>query len=855
MNNNRINLIGVSDHSSGREMQPGECARIVNLTKVNNTLRPVPSPAQIGGMAGMGREVCYIHICNNLQHIISTNGSSLIHEADYDGTTATTKDITLTTIDSPITSISSLGQTLIATTAYKVYYFLYKKDAYIALGNNPPMPIIRFNEVNIQNEGVITDAITYQGRLEKIDASHHEEFSNLILGSLYKIRDEIHKQHGFFAPVVVRYALRLYDGNHILPSPPIVVGLNNYNYCRKEHYLTFHYNEEADTTMLMQNAFLLDTIGIEYYIENCDLANWSDIVTGIDIFVSRELSMIEDSAIDNGAYYDKTGNKSEYVYKYQIPLVNAASIEQALRDETLFYHLTTIEIDKATIKTSTLIKHETKSDLIIYRPRLITDTANLNTVGARVSYVYNSRLHLADITKEYFKGYNPILFQTSINTDNSNALVRISTRITLDNGGFDEVAWNTTIPYFDYKLSPLLSYPDGNATSITFTIRHDGYEYHKTFPLKCIDNENRASYIDPEIQTIDVTTWDKTEITPDNLNSFNTLPATIQVGLRNRMLVSQVNNPFFFPSELSFDISKGAITGIASTTATLSQGQYGEFPLYIFTEEGVWTMQVGSEDVCYSRCNPLNNELHNIGSFILSAGSTIIYRSGNKLLTLAGAESSVLLSLDEIIPSTFYDDISTLSPKLTPAATDTTSLSDYLDGKISALYNHKRNELMLCNPHFSYSLVLHIPTGHLYRWQQSFSTIVSGGTTLLAQGSNGLLYDLGRDIAAHKQIAIVTQPIQFAPDTYARLRRIMWRMQGSYCNISLYVLASHQPHGQYGIIHHSTYNGSVAGHLPLRIWAAPYKYYRLILTGSVSHNFSIDSIDLSYDLTESNKLR
>ncbi|MBE6306813.1 MAG: hypothetical protein E7084_04095 [Bacteroidales bacterium] len=855
MNNKRINLIGVSDHSSGREMQPGECARIVNLTKVNNTLCPTPTPAQIGGMAYMGRKVCYIHLCNNLQHIISTDGDSLFHEADYDGTSTTTKDISLTTLDSPITSISSLGQTLIATTACQVYYFLYKKDAYIALGNNPPMPIIRFNEVNIQNEGVITDAITYQGRVEKIDASHHEEFSNLILGSLYKIRDEIHKQHGFFAPVVVRYALRLYDGNHILPSPPIVVGLNNYNYCREPHYLTFHYNEATDTTMLMQNVFLLDTMGIEYYIESIDLANWSDIVTGVDIFVSRELAMIEDSAIDNGSYYDKSGNKSEYVYKYQIPLVNTTSIEQALRDETLFYHLATIDIDKATIKTPTLIKHETRTDLIIYRPRLTTDTTNFNRIGARVSYVYNNRLHLADISKEYFKGYNPILFQSSINESSSNALVRISTRITLENGGVDDVAWNTSIPYFDYKLSPLLSYPDGNAISITLTIRHDGYEYHKTFPLKCIDNENRASYIDPNIQMIDVTTWDKTEITPDSLNNFNTPPSTIQVGLRNRMLVSQVNNPFFFPAELSFDISKGAITGIATTTMALSQGQYGEFPLYIFTEEGVWTMQVGSDDVCYSRCNPLNNEIHNIGSLLLSAGAAIIYRSGNKLLALTGAESSVLLSLDEIIPSAFYNDISTLSSKLTPAATDATSLSDYLAGKISAIYNHKSNELMLCNPDFSYSLVLHLPTGHLYRRQQSFSTIVSNGSAMLAQGNNGLLYDLGRDVISQKQVAIVTQPIQPAPDTYARLRQVMWRMQGSYCNISLYILAAHQPHGQYGIIHHATYDGRVIGHLPLRIWTAPYKYYRLILAGSVSHDFSIDCIDLSYDLAENNKLR
>ena len=61
----------------------------------------------------------------------------------------------------------------------------------------------------------------------------------------------------------------------------------------------------------------------------------------------------------------------------------------------------------------------------------------------------------------------------------------------------------------------------------------------------------------------------------------------------NKLRVSQINNRFVFPQEFTYILSGGEITDLAAATAALSQGQYGEFPLYVFTTEGICGFAAG----------------------------------------------------------------------------------------------------------------------------------------------------------------------------------------------------------------------------------------------------------------------
>ena len=854
MKNNRIIFIGTSGNSAPREAKPGECSLTVNLERHNSTLRPVASHNFAGSIANSSRKICYIHSCGGEQHLISIDDTTIYHEGNIVNGTWVSINKQLYSLGEAMQDIKSLGNTLIITSKQYVTYIAYRSEGYKILDHKPPMPTIRFREKVIESSGYITPQLEFEGRKEELSEQDYEFYLNHIMGPLYKYRDQTHQQYAFFEPVLVRYALRLFDGNHILPSPPILVNLHNYSRLLQDYHLTFLYKEETNKTTLQAETMQWGVMGIEYIADNINLDEWSDIVTGIDIFVSKELSLIEDRPIDEHSYYNAGNNTSEYVYKYKFPLQKSAHIEQQALNETLFYHLATLNIEDVTPQKPTLIEHEINPGEIIYQPRLEVDTTSLSTIGARHAFVYNNRLHLADITQRHYPGYPPSMFCCS-DDGGGNALVYMRTKITQPNGGIEETTALLTVPNFNMLLSPLISYPDANAFAMEIGIRFNGYDYKKRIALTAVDNEDRASYIGSDALYINVNDWLKEKVTSESTNNLPTATSSFVSIQRNRMIVSHSCNPFCFPNEFSYYISNGTINGIATTNATLSQGQYGEFPLYVFTSEGIWSMQVGSGDICYTRCTPLNNEYTGEQSFILPTEHAVIYLSGNKISLISGSQCKVLLSLTETPAIHFNDSLASLLPALSTAGRDNTPIINYVKENTTATYNHKKDELILCNSNYPYCWVIHLASGHLYRWEQSIQSVVGSGDTLLAQSSNRMIYNLNDEIDSFGNIALVTQPLQLLPDTYTRLRQVVWRMQASHCNLTIAILAAHEPDGTYKVIHRSNYEGRIMGHLPLRIFAAPYKFFRLTLSGTVSHDTTIDCVDLAYDITLNNKLR
>lgn len=855
MKNSRITFIGTSNNVATRESKPGECSIMSNLERHNSTLRPISSYNFAGSVSDNKRKICYIHSCTGEQHLISVDENTIYHEADIvDGALVSVNKIITILIDTP-REMNAFGNTLIINTDQNIVYIAYRSDGYKVLDNKPPMPIIRFREVCIENQGYITPEVTYEGCLEKPSDEDYDFFFNHIMAPIYKVRDEIHEKHAFFEPFLIRYALRLFDGSHILPSPPILINLHNYKKMLDDQYLTFLHYKNNDHTILQSNTVTWGAMGIEYIIDSINMNEWSDIVTGIDIFVSKEISLIEDRPIDEHSYYDTDGEKIKFAYKYKIPIQKHSFIEQSILNETLFYHLTTINISDITTQTPTLVTHSIKPDEIMYRPLMKVDTSSLSTIGARHTFIYNHRLHMADITQRFYPGYPPTLFCNMGDNTHNNAIIYMRTQITQVNGGVKETTAMTILSDFDLHLSPLISYPDCNAFSMEIGIRYNGYEYRKRIALQAVDNENRASYIEPKALSINIDEWYKVAITSDNIDDFPSSTSSFAIKQHNRMIVSEINNPFYFPDELSYYISNGTINGMAVATTALSQGQFGEFPLYIFTTEGIWSMQVGSGDICYTRCTSLNNERTNKQGFILPIEHAVVYLSGNNLSVISGSTSRVILPLSEIQPSNFNAMLPRLLPELTAAGIDDTPIYKYISDNTAAIYNHKKHELIIYNSNYSYCWILHIPSGHLYRWEEPIRNIVCNGENLFIQSNNGIIYNSNNEIQSFRKINLITKPLQFSRDMYSRLRQVVWRMQASHGILSLSVLASHEPDGTYKAIYRSTFDGAIDGHLPMRIFSAPYKYYRLALSGTLAPDATIDGVDMAFDIVENNKLR
>lgn len=115
----------------------------------------------------------------------------------------------------------------------------------------------------------------------------------------------------------------------------------------------------------------------------------------------------------------------------------------------------------------------------------------------------------------------------------------------------------------------------------------------------------------------------------------------------NYMYTSEVDNPFFFPSQGVNAIGSGEIVAVKSAAKAMSEGTaFGTMPLYVFCTDGIWPMSVG-ETGLFVATNPPSREtlLGNDPNSALQIDNAIIFLSERGLIQLVG-ERTTLLSGD-----------------------------------------------------------------------------------------------------------------------------------------------------------------------------------------------------------------
>ena len=78
----------------------------------------------------------------------------------------------------------------------------------------------------------------------------------------------------------------------------------------------------------------------------------------------------------------------------------------------------------------------------------------------------------------------------------------------------------------------------------------------------------------------------------------------------NRVQVSALNNLFSQPFANSYRVglNEETIFAIATVVDELSATRFGAFPLYVFTDRGVWSLESGTGEVLYSNILPVNHD-------------------------------------------------------------------------------------------------------------------------------------------------------------------------------------------------------------------------------------------------------
>ena len=637
----RITFNGMNRYSPPNSAQPGDCTAIVNLRNQSNCLKPVGTPEYLYTPEKKNHRLVYVHICYDGEHHITENKNTLYYEAlikKENGNIQKESSQLFELNDLQVLSIQSIGNTLIIICTESIYYLLYKEGKYIFLGEKPDIPEISFFPYIEYTDAYFVSEYTFQhgyNNPTRLDTEDINYYNDAYYNAFFQLQEKAWKRHYFIQPILIRYALTLYDGSRIFSSAPVMVSLphpiqpyqmsirlkNSNNLCLGSH----------------EGQIIAGNYSLKYYIHQFNLDNWKDIVRSIDFFVSPEATIFEPDQKQQGLKFtiERTEENEtiSFLLKGDISFLDLKEIKKRYLQDSLFYKIATIE-DWSDWKEgeSYAIENKIRPDLLIHEEVLSPDNTTLLSTGAHVSYIHNKRLHIANLKKKLFPGFPLSLF----NVGNKNAetvSAYICTYLKTERGEC-KVVWHGKSNYFFNQLSPLISYPDSNAYKMEIVVKSEKTRYKGSFLLTASEYENRADYLDETLSAITLENDSLPASTPLDIplseNDTYTQP--------NILRVSELENPFVFPSEQTYTISNGEITGIATITAALSEGQFGEFPLYVFTEEGIWALQNGNGIVCYGAQHQLNREPILPENPIVPLEDMIMFTTAKGLFIIRGSE-------------------------------------------------------------------------------------------------------------------------------------------------------------------------------------------------------------------------
>lgn len=267
----------------------------------------------------------------------------------------------------------------------------------------------------------------------------------------------------------------------------------------------------------------------------------------------------------------------------------------------------------------------------------------------------------------------------------------------------DGISTNRYAGNIKYPLPPILSYPSSKAKTMRIYIMRDieGYNvtYHVgTFPLTGLKLSDMSVYINAdsyglyytqprviklrhdgpgqveEINVVWDVEWDDNNPNWRDIADERDFEVVEQIayGASNEFMkrsnvikYTPAYNPFSIPDINTLSVGKGEIKGVSTSAKALSQGQFGQFPLYAFCDDGIWALEVAG-DGSYSAKQPISRDVCNNPDSITQIDGAVVFTTEQGLKLIQGSEVMLLSdtmdghNVDESIyfPPYFFQDTS-----------------------------------------------------------------------------------------------------------------------------------------------------------------------------------------------------
>lgn len=897
-----IKFNGYTAQPSDYSCTDGDLSLSLNGIPDNGTFQPVFQPKVVLALAD-GEDVVYIHKTTNFTHYIVYTASfgaiKAINAKD------TTKTYALPAIQK-VLQVTAVGNTLVVLAEDGMHYILWKgeTEGYLNLGTHlPELPIsfglqgemVRTDEFNIS-----FDAISEGNLWDEFSDSNKTRITSQVLAKVNKfIADKSVNAGKFIYPFLVRYAYRLFDGSLTMHSAPVLM------ICSSDlapqvawsHITGKGKYTDATLRVICAVHYLDYAVILPARIEQLKL--WKDIVRSVDIFISKPIYTYDQNGqctkfsqvSDNDCYcvckhtnqmadttkyplrYQKRSFSSMYAFTFDptnftysdarliIPKRSAEDVKADIRSCSQFFLLESIKIDELKSERTLIPVEKDYLQSLVNREQMTDDYDSHDTIIAKYAFAYNARLNIANIRKRLYNGYNMgalLCYTDGYVTNWKDAeptmfddkrsfgvffVIKQDGRDIIVQGESFQMGYDTPFLF--------LYYPNVNcykAVIVEWNYFANVYEV----PMEAHTALNGAFYFSG---------W-------DNPTKNGSVPAAssaddMMIDVPNKIYTSAVNDPYFFPLAGINTVGTGTIVGISSAARALSQGQFGQFPLYCFSTDGILALEVGT-DGYYKARQPISRDVCTNPDSITQMDSSVVFVTDRGIMHISGSSTECL---SDILDTETPFDMASL-----PHAADIINVfngwlaDDEKQGNLQLpadftlkpfrtflagcriAYDYTHQHIIVFNQDFNYAYVYSMRSqawGMMVMLHKMSHTVNSYPDTM-AMDADHRLVNFSEYATTAEAFLLITRPLKLeAPDIQKTVDTIIQRGVFPKGSVAQVLYGSRD-------MYHWQLVWSSADHYLRGFAGTPYKYYRIAVIGRLREGDSLygSSIQFTPRLTD-----
>lgn len=801
MERKAIEFGGIVRNMPDNTVKDGSMLELINLRPRDGALRPVGTKVR---ETSVPRDVRYIHHISASIKVYIGFLSGVTYLSAWVVTNGTPgAEVVLTGISSSNDlAFACLGNALMISdiTAETAHLLVFSEDsgAYRIfnsrfLPEDTPNIIVRRLAVPADNVAA-----------ETFDVAFSVPLDDALLSQYVKMQKEKADKGYLSGKVLIRFAWELFDGTLVKHTLPDLVSTSEIT-TTSAIVGTLFSGDGGVTITTSFNAYKLQfqIPCLASWLINFK-ANYENIIKSLKIYVSRPKSPEIIDLDKNITPSNIKGGATMKLYKIVNELYDPAELKNYVPDpaeESYYfwreYKLSDLVSNTWIDITSDSGNPESVQDLTTRDQMPIDNYTHHQIMGKRL-FAYNERIFLGNIKNNIYKGftlegwiYQPVPYDPAGGPGYNigiefDIVISGDTKLTVFTGWTPCYYYESSLPRkINFSLQSTYTsgeeqsysywgYPDARATTARVYVELDGVirlvrtQQLVSYPLYnfaiakgfCVNGEFSALGPVASLSTVKDTYYDT-----------------------NRVQATEINNPFYYPAINSYRIGLGTILGMSSNAIALSTGQFGQFPVFVFCSDGIYTLNIGTGELLINTITPLSREVCNNPASITPIDGGTAFTTSKGLFVISGNQVIEISKTAEgartgHLPSAAYAEIADCPGTNTiPSFLCSQDFDLYLTGaKIAWDYINK--EILVSNPAYPYSWVYSLDNKLWFKITGSFAGFVYDYPSCYGFLSVGADYYRANisseDFSDGIRVYMETRPIKFSgPDAFKKIHRLL----------------------------------------------------------------------------------